>query len=94
MQPAVDGTRDGSLTVSVRPATPSHSLVENPSERNTSINGQACACVLYQDWLEGHPFTAGFKYATPILIALFLAAAALSRALPQAALGEEELAEI
>ncbi|HEX3279358.1 MAG TPA: MFS transporter [Thermoleophilaceae bacterium] len=44
--------------------------------------------------LDGHTFTAAFKHGAPIVIALFLAAGALSLVLPRTAVGEEVVVEI
>jgi EmrB/QacA subfamily drug resistance transporter len=44
--------------------------------------------------LDGHTFTSAFKHGAPIVVALFLAAGALSLVLPRTALGEEAVAEI
>ena len=56
--------------------------------------GVAIVGTAFFDRLERHSFAASFKHATPIVIALFLAAAALSLALPSRAVSEEELAEL
>jgi len=44
--------------------------------------------------LGEHSFTAAFKYATPIIVGLFLVAALLSLVLPDRAASEEEVAEL
>jgi predicted MFS family arabinose efflux permease len=56
--------------------------------------GVAIVGTFFFDHLERHSFTASFKYATPAVIALFLAAGLLSLVLPRTAVSEEELAEI
>jgi predicted MFS family arabinose efflux permease len=56
--------------------------------------GVALVGTVFFDRLPQHSFTASFKSAIPVVIALFLVAAALSLVLPQTALGEQELADI
>jgi EmrB/QacA subfamily drug resistance transporter len=56
--------------------------------------GVAAVGTVFFDRLGHNSFTASFKYATPVVIALFLAAAALSLALPRIAVADEELAEM
>lgn len=56
--------------------------------------GVAIVGTVFFDRLQQHSFTAAFKHAVPVVIALFLAAALLSLALPRTAVGEEELADI
>ena len=56
--------------------------------------GVAVVGTVFFDQLDRHSFTSSFRHAAPVVIGLFLAAAALSLALPQTAVGEEELAEL
>ena len=56
--------------------------------------GVAIVGTVFFDQLERHAFTTAFRHATPVVIALFLAAAALTLVLPHTAVSEEELAEI
>lgn len=49
---------------------------------------------VFFDRLGRHGFTSPFNHATPVVIGLFLAAAALSLVLPSTAVGEQELADI
>jgi hypothetical protein len=56
--------------------------------------GVAIVGTVFFDRLEHGSFTASFKHATPVVIGLFLAAAALALLLPKAAVGDEQLAEL
>jgi hypothetical protein len=56
--------------------------------------GVAVVGTVFFSRLEDHTFTAAFEHSAPVAMALFLAAAALSLALPRTAVAEEELAEL
>ena len=56
--------------------------------------GVAVVGTVFFTQLESDPFTEAFKHSAPVVIGLFLAAALLSLALPNTAVGEEEVADI
>ena len=56
--------------------------------------GVAIVGTVFFDRLERGSFTAAFRHATPVVIALFLAAAVLSLVLPDTALAEEDVVEL
>jgi hypothetical protein len=56
--------------------------------------GVAVVGTVFFSHLDSHSFTASFKYAAPVVIALFVVAGLLSLALPGTAVSEEEAAEI
>ncbi len=56
--------------------------------------GVAVMGTVFFSQLESHPFTDAFKHAALVVIGMFLIAAVLSLALPQTALGEEEVANL
>ena len=55
--------------------------------------GIAVVGTVFFSGLTSHSFTTSFKHALPVVIGLFLAAAALALALPKTAIGEEAVAE-
>jgi MFS family permease len=56
--------------------------------------GIAVVGTVFFGHINGHSFTSAFRYATPLVIALFAIAALLSLALPGTALSEEELVDV
>lgn len=56
--------------------------------------GIAIVGTVFFGHLDDHTFTSAFRYAAPVAIALFVATALLSLALPNTALSEEELADV
>jgi hypothetical protein len=56
--------------------------------------GIAVVGTVFFSELGSESFTASFKHAMPVVIGLFLAAAALALVLPSRAVSEEEVAEV
>jgi MFS family permease len=56
--------------------------------------GVALVGSIFFGQLESHSFTDAFEHSMPLVIGLFLAAAALSLVLPKSAVSEEEAAEL
>jgi MFS family permease len=56
--------------------------------------GIAVVGTVFFSQLDAHSFTTSFKHALPVVIGLFLAAAALALVLPHTAVTEEEVAEL